>query len=663
MRRATIGGILFRSAAVIAIAAAAALANGHAFAAPQAVGASANDRAEPSARLSSFHSEAELQRWLKRRTETARRNAPPPPPAPPPPSSMVAGAVADSAAPAPAAEARAAAQQPGITNNQEANVDEGDIVKMHGNDLVVLRRGRLFTVSLAGGQMRAVDSINAYPPHVNASADWYDEMLVSGDRVIVIGYSYGRGGTEINRFHIDDHGRLRWEDAYHLRSNDYYSSRNYASRLVGHNLILYSPLYMSPWGDDPMVSFPAMRKWTGDSNGEFRRIVSASQVYFSPRLDQRQVQAVHTVTKCDLTAPVLNCTAESVLGPAGRTFYVSSHAVYVWTTAYWWGGGNDGATPSILFRLPLDGSAPSAVGVSGSPVDQFSFREDYEDGFTNILVRAEGAGDAMWAPEHSSGAIALLRLPIRAFGDGTRDVAVNRYRALPHPEGTSYDFHNRFVGDYVLYGNGNGWGRPRNGENTLVVAPVKGGEPTELDMPHGVDRIEVMGRDAVVVGSDRSNVYFAAVELTRRAPKIGDTYTMEGAAQAETRSHGFFFKMEGADSSGVIGLPVARPARAAYRQLFEASAAMVFLRRGHDGNFSPLGTLDSHPEDARNDNCVASCVDWYGNARPIFLGDRTFALMGYELVEGDLGRRNVREIGRLNFAPDAHIRQRPDATQ
>ena len=84
-----------------------------------------------------------------------------------------------------------------ITNAQEANVDEGDIVKLRGNTLVILRRGRLFTVSIAGGRMRPIDSINAYPPGVDARNDWYDEMLLAGDRVVVIGYSYARGGTEI----------------------------------------------------------------------------------------------------------------------------------------------------------------------------------------------------------------------------------------------------------------------------------------------------------------------------------------------------------------------------------------------------------------------------------------------------------------------------------
>ena len=56
---------------------------------------------------------------------------------------------------------------PGITNTQEAGVDEGGIVKVRGDMLVILRRGRLFTVSLAGGGMRPIDSIDAFPPGVS----------------------------------------------------------------------------------------------------------------------------------------------------------------------------------------------------------------------------------------------------------------------------------------------------------------------------------------------------------------------------------------------------------------------------------------------------------------------------------------------------------------
>jgi len=69
-----------------------------------------------------------------------------------------------------------------------------------------------------------------------------------------------------------------------VRSNDYYSSRNYASRLLGHQLIYYSPLYLDPIAD-PMSSLPALRRWTGNRGGEgFNRIVGANHIYAPSRL-------------------------------------------------------------------------------------------------------------------------------------------------------------------------------------------------------------------------------------------------------------------------------------------------------------------------------------------------------------------------------------------
>jgi hypothetical protein len=48
--------------------------------------------------------------------------------------------------------------------------------------------------------------------------------------VVVIGYSYARGGTEIGLFELGRDGALAYRATYHLRSNDYYSTRNYTSR-------------------------------------------------------------------------------------------------------------------------------------------------------------------------------------------------------------------------------------------------------------------------------------------------------------------------------------------------------------------------------------------------------------------------------------------------
>ena len=46
-----------------------------------------------------------------------------------------------------------------ITNNQSADADEGGIIKVHGKHLVILRRGRLFTVDVDRHQLKPVSTL------------------------------------------------------------------------------------------------------------------------------------------------------------------------------------------------------------------------------------------------------------------------------------------------------------------------------------------------------------------------------------------------------------------------------------------------------------------------------------------------------------------------
>ncbi len=533
-----------------------------------------------------------------------------------------------------------------ITNTQHAGVDEGGIVKLHGDHLVVLRRGRLFTVAVGDNALKAISAVDAFGPDINPRATWYDEMLVSDDTVAVIGYSYERGGTEVGLFNIDRTGNLSYRSTYHLRSNDYYSSRNYASRLIGSNLIFYTPLYLSPYSDDPFAQFPAVRKWhKGATAAEFQRIVSATHIYRPERpINATYGLALHTVTVCDLAQDDFKCEATGVLGPAGRVFYVSPESVYVWTTdgsRY----GQESKESSTLYRMPLDGSSPSAIGVSGSPVDQFSFLES-EDKHLNVLVRSNSAGDGMWGAEVATGDVALMRLPLSSFNDGSQNASSWIYHPLPKPAG--YTFQNRFVGNYLLYGTGSGWGAPQNNKANLYAVNWTNGETTELILKHGVDRIEALGSDAIVVGTDGKDLHFTSVRLSD-APEVADEFIRKDASQGELRSQGFFYKPDGADS-GVLGLPISGPGRSGYQHLFQGSAAILFLRN-QSLHFEELGELGAESDKAVDDGCRASCVDWYGNSRPLFVRGRVLALLGYEIVEGSLKDGRMRETRRINYAP------------
>ena len=592
--------------------------------------------ATPPARkkMKSFRSERELQRYFrdiaeKQKLAEARRRA----------SVTVPTAtetVMVSAGPS---------YQDSITNTQVAGVDEGGIVKLHGDHLVVLRRGRLFTVAIGDDSFTPVSRIDAFGPDIDPAHAWYDEMLISGDTIIVIGYSYDRDGTEVGLFDINAEGQLTYRSTYHLRSNDYYSSRNYASRLIGSKLIFYSPLYLRA-AEEPSDSLPALRKWRkGATSGDFHRIISASRIYLpQAEFNVEYGITLHTVTICELANRRFDCQASSVIGPSGHVFYTSRDAVYVWATS--WSRDDGKRYGSLLFRMPLDGSAPGALRVSGGPVDQFSFLES-EDRHLNVLVRSESKGDGMWAAETAEGDVALMRIPLTSFSDGSQIAPATNYRSLPTPGG--YDFQNRFVGEYLIYGTGIWeYPKPTSVSRDVFLVGWARGNLHKLIVPHGVDRIEQLANGAIIIGTDGKDLHFTSVRLND-PPEINSRYTFENASQGESRSHGFFYRPDGEDS-GTLGLPVSLPARPADSQLFDTSAAIVFLR--NDAlRLSMLGELDAQSEKAVDDQCRASCVDWYGDARPLFIRGRVFALLGYELVEGRLDQGRITEMRRISYAP------------
>ena len=44
-----------------------------------------------------------------------------------------------------------------------------------------------------------------------------------------------------------------------------------------------------------------------------------------------------------------------------------------------------------------------------------------------------------------------------------------------------------------------------------------------------------------------------------------------------------------------------------------------------------------------------SCIDWYGNARPIFLAGKVYGLMATELVEAEVVAGKVSERRRVDL--------------
>ncbi|NNF00589.1 MAG: hypothetical protein HKN25_16340 [Pyrinomonadaceae bacterium] len=68
--------------------------------------------------------------------------------------------------------------------------------------------------------------------------------------------------------------------------------------------------------------------------------------------------------------------------------------------------------------------------------------------------------------------------------------------------------------------------------------------------------------------------------------------------------------------------------------------------------------MNANAKGPGNDDCRASCVDWYGNARALFIKGRIFALLGYDIVKGVMTGSGIRENVERAFHPPDRLRIR-----
>ena len=626
---------------VLSAIAAALLTAGAAAAAPGASPA-------PHKTLTAFASEQELsdlfkrwaedyQRRIAERRRAARSDASPP-------SSLAMEAAPMAAAPAAAGAAKSADES--VTNVQHAGVDEGGIVKLHGDYLVVLRRGRLFTVARRRRQLEPVSQADAFGAGIDAAAAPGTTRCSSGGNTIaVIGYSYERGGTEIGLFDISAAGRLRVQR--HLspaleRLLLVAQLREPPDRREAR--LLHAALPQPLGRPDPRGAFPALRKWhAGATQAEFRRIAPATRIYRSD----------------EALDPVPRPRAAHGLGlrPRAGRAQLREH-----------GGARPAGTRFLrLARLGLrldDGpSAGQSVPHSARRLRAERAQGQRQPDRPVLVPRRRG--------RHLERARALQRRAARACGrpspaPATSRCCACRSRASPtaataRPSAPTAPCRawkatrcrTAIVGPYLLYGAGAGWRRPRAAADGRIYAVdyahslSAGAEAYEIPLPHGVDRIEPLGANAVVVGSDGRDLHFTACawRAFRSRPAATCARTPRRARRAATASS----TRRKAKSTAWSACRSSAAAKPPAEQLRKTSASLLFLRN-RSLALTELGTLDARAGHA-DDGCRASCVDWYGNSRPLFLRGRVFALLGYEIVEGRLRGERIAEARRISFAP------------
>jgi hypothetical protein len=638
--------------------------------------------------LERFSSDAELMRYIRdvqRLSGYAGRadgygvatGTPPPqsaaPPAPPPPAS--APAPADAAANLSAAAPQQQAQSgeaTSITNVQTQGVDEGGIVKMVGRFLVVLQDGRLFVVDTRPGGAPGLSLTGRTNVYRSPGQDtWYDELLISGNRVLVTGYSYREASSEITVFTIDDNGHLTRETTYYISSNDYYDTENYSTRLVNGNLVIYTPLDLTYVNTSAAMSWPLVRRWLRD--GDRRAVTTAGRRLFDAQDIYKPVQMtrapmVHSVSVCPLGEPrsgdELDCRTTAFVGPGQREFFVSTSDIYLWVTPNPWrdadanqpcpaaGAANADAfaVPATLYQVPLSGEPPRAMHTRGQPTNQMAM--DASDAEFRALL----GWNTSRCNQSSEAQIRYFHAPFSALSTTPQDAPARSYTATPSVPTANYEV--RFTGTHVVYGGRSQYGSYPPGENRapqsarVVAVPVtRPSAAIELDAPHDILRIERTGSNIVLTGyRDDDGLSISNLDLRSR-PHLSDTQVLSGRFESENRSHAFN-SLIGQDGSGLMGLATVTRVKESGRWVWRSDSSDVsFLSVNAAGQLHGLGELSSRRGAVDPSyHCEVSCVDWYGNTRALYIGNRVFALSGTELIEGSVEDGRISERVRLNLS-------------
>ncbi|MCR6645337.1 MAG: hypothetical protein NVV62_12980 [Terricaulis sp.] len=98
-----------------------------------------------------------------------------------------------------------------------------------------------------------------------------------------------------------------------------------------------------------------------------------------------------------------------------------------------------------------------------------------------------------------------------------------------------------------------------------------------------------------------------------------------------------------------MGLPTVMRRAESGRWWWRSRGSDVSFISLADGALADQGYLRGTSPRAEGYQCEASCIDWYGNTRALFIAGRIFALSGTELIEGALTERGIDDLARVNL--------------
>ncbi len=546
-----------------------------------------------------------------------------------------------------------AADLPSITNNQVQGVDEGDIVKAFQNFLIILRNGKLYSVDIgltSGHFLQPIDSINAYHPNWVHDV-WLDEMLIKDNLILITGFNYDEDLTEIIRFKINEEGKFSYVDTHLIDSEDYFSESNYASRLIENQLVTYFPgelIYNSNYE----FEFPKISKLPDGFKGDYQsldweNLIGIENIYHPTQTVLRPY--LHTIIKCDIAEPEISCDAVGLISNDHTERFVTTEHIYL-TTSAWshnflhsnisfneFDSINDpGMTDHLddyegkIFRINLQHMTVDQSDIDIVPMNQFSFHQ---------------VGDVLYVAGQNDD-LELVKIPSHYF-DSQANIEAEVITSTVIPNALLY--RNKFIGNRFVVAHGD----VDETESTLVeIIDILDGSKQQMTLEYTVERIEIVGGNLFTAGynsltdDDRFSGLYVGLFSPENVSIINENF-IEDIVEGETRSHAFNTRKNG--ENRIIGFTSkpAIPEKYGEEYYYNEPSEVTFVG-GQPNELSLFGHVKRHTEDDET-SCEVSCDDWYGNTRPIFIGDRLFALSGFELIEVSIRDGLMQEVDRVVF--------------
>jgi hypothetical protein len=377
----------------------------------------------------------------------------------------------------------------------------------------------------------------------------FDYLFATERELVVVGNRQDQWAIEVVRIAIGPDGALQRASAHRVLCLPH-EMNGYRARLVDGHVLLYfrhrAPI--PERGRSHAWPMPALA--AEDPNAPSEVLLHGRDVMHP--LVQAPEMVLHTLVRCSLADPALRCSARAVPGPDTYAAHVADDAVYVWLA------GRHGASPpkagSFVVRMPLDGSAPTALRLPAAmPGSAPALRK--HGGRVHALMDLDGRGQ-----------LAVLDVSPDAFTRGAPPPKT-AHRLVPqrttHPPLDPEQA--RLVGGYLVWGeegvSAGYYLRYGPSAPEIMLLALDGGAASPVSLGHSVAHARALGDHVALTGTDGWNLYVSMIGAQNGAPRLAARYVLRDAVP-KVDAYGSVLPLHASDATQWIGLHI-RPTPAA----------------------------------------------------------------------------------------------------